>query len=518
VRLIPILTVTFGLCAEASAEDKSIMACSEAVSISVSTTPSLRFTPREILRVAGQDVIVEEAFQFQNGPFESATVRVTSTGPEGGVWGRGSGAPFEVWAETVSSGGKQGRRQAWELVDKGERRSNFDAPQLVYSPRRGFPWEPGVTLSTVTTGDVPLIELSFFADLGGANAINGSETKLLLDFGTSPPRARASAVCASNQGGGICTGLDSMETLRADMTCWWEESIQDVRCSQVRREPRAHRTFDLTASKTARFLEGEHPTVEAAERWLRQRPPGENAVVAGLGAVSVVGLPSPSLGRGWTLLGSDQGFFLVPITDSPGTTTARVALKRLPGTSEVAESDAFAGGPDWTPEGGISFFVRPMASAKGLLIFEAVVTEDDMRSVIWIGLEERPGGILLDALEVATERRTYSQCGYFAAPASVVRVGKVQKPFRARVEVQPPNLASMQEEGDRMWGVERWEPAADCIRSGEILWMSGRGFQAAIAPAKCRSPATPFFVRIDGAGKVTLSETENEAARRADRR
>lgn len=78
-----------------------------------------------------------------------------------------------------------------------------------------------------------LISIHYFEDLGGANARNGQQTEILLDFGGVTPRAIGSVQCEYNDGGGVCTALDSRAVPRYAHSCSWISDLADARCEQT---------------------------------------------------------------------------------------------------------------------------------------------------------------------------------------------------------------------------------------------------------------------------------------------
>ena len=513
---LSLVLILDALSAQAQVGSTSILTCSaDSISIDISSTPGFRFAPAKSLPRFGEDLIEEKAFVFDKGPFRSASIYLASHGPEGAQWGRGVGAPFQVWVETVARTLESPTpgHQIWRLLED-DRSASYDRPHLSYTPSHSDKFEDLMTLTGVTADRLTAVELSFAEDLSGGTASNEARRSILFDFGSAPPSVRAGVVCASSTGGGICGGLDAMEALHAEQTCEWVATSRDLRCRQIRREPLAQRSFLLSDPKALLARENEYATVADAVQSLRQHPKSDTAVVAGLGALSVISRAG-SFSKDSTLLGSADSIFLAPVRETE--TVRQVFIKTLPDdrASEsygAGEEERFSEAAAWTPETTLSFTSRLLHSAKDLSVLEVVTTEDSTtRSVLWVGIESRTGITVFDAIEIATERRTYEQCGWYVGPPTVIGVGTIRDPFQVAVRIQPHNVAHLQDPSDRGWGT----PVADCTRSGEIRWQSGKGFESLIEAPTCRASTTPSFVHIDELGAVTLSDTENEGGRRA---
>ena len=498
-----------------------------AVGISLDRKPTLRFVRLPALPAMRRTVVGQYSFSFAGGQLRSATIHVTSDGPEGGTWSREANADFDLYAVLERRAGTEDRgtqaREYWKLVDPdAEGKSDYDDEVKLRfhgssAPQTGGGSDEallGVLVASAAVPDEPLLHVSYQQDLGGANADNWMENHLLLDFRSFEPRVAVSATCGYNEGGGACTAIDSGMMERVDLACQWQPADRDLLCSES--SGSAHRDFYLlNPGARAPLRPGEVAAVEEALLRLRTRTQ-RSVVVRGIGPVSLVGtedLPSGPI----TILGSTGHVYVLP--DPPGKPerAVRVDLRGLSSDDSrpLSEAPAPEAGESesWTREGTAVFSSTLLHRSGTLTVLRLVCGEAvGERDLVWLGIEDRGATTppVVDALVVASERVNYLHCGQYGMGPDVVAVRAVATPFDAVVDVQPVNSTDGR---GLVWGTdlapEGGEPtASDCVRSGSIRWVQGKGFDVVVAEAACsrETRQQARYVRIDPSGAVVLTD------------
>jgi hypothetical protein len=198
----------------------------------------------------------QHTFRFlYAGPFTFVTFHLAATIGEQPV-GRAIPAKLGIYVETKQDGFPQSPAQFWQLVstatqtrspDRTSERLVFDSNRVAECLRNEDPQCEFAEPKLATPDpDIPLLDLSFMEDLGGANANNSQEAHILMDFRFSPPQVLVTADCAYNEGGGVCTAIDSGMAPRSDLQCDWVGDRNDFLCSEIREpEGSAHQDYYL---------------------------------------------------------------------------------------------------------------------------------------------------------------------------------------------------------------------------------------------------------------------------------
>ena len=484
-----------------------------AVDVQLDRSPGLHFVRLNGLPTLRAPLVFHYPFAFGKGKLSSVVIHIVSNGPEDGVWYRAANADFELYAETTRRSGNRGAevRECWKLVEPPrETRSVYDEGIALsfHGGRDGAP----ISVLLAASPHVPILHATYSQDLGGANADNWTVNDLLLDFRHATPRIVATTECGYNEGGGACTAIDSGEMSRSNLQCSWRSAVHDFLCSETMDGPSGHRdSYLLNEHRVPPLRSGEVATMADAIVRLRAQPSLRAVVVRQAGPVHLVhDLKLPS-GLHLIILGSPGRLHAVPVTNARLGRPVNIEPKALPGDERHASETPSPGSSDgggWTLERSTSFSAGVLQRSGALFVLQIVAHDGDFRSLIWLGIEDRNTAPVLDALTVATESQTYIQCGRYHFAPAVVAVRAIERPFRALVDVQP--TASTGHQDGLVWGTE-WRSegdarAIDCLRRGEIRWISGKGFDATVdAPRSSDPPTQPRYVRIDDTGKVTLS-------------
>jgi hypothetical protein len=481
-----------------------------AVKIHVDRTPPLKFIGREGLPEEVISYDPQHKFQFEGGgPFASVTVELAGTVAEQQV-GRASVARLGVYVETTKDNNPPVQMQFWQLVStaKESSKSDLSSAQLAFDANRvaeclkeensqcNF---AHVALATPDPA-VPIVDLSFTEDLGGANADNSQEAHILMDFRSSPPQVLVTADCAYNEGGGACTALDSGMAPRSDLQCDWVGDKKDFLCSEIMYSGgTAHRDTYLLTDTEAPLRSGEVATLAEAAQALKSQP-GTTAKVRDIGVVAWVG--ELNVGSGKTIvLGSqslDGGALFYFIPELRGGLGIPVVIWPHDFMDDGKGAGVSLDASYWTVDQGVSFVMQPIYDDPRLSVLQVVAKAGGNR-LYWVGAASGQKGPEFDVVELAGGSR-YVSCGDYHVPASVVAVEDVKRPFLAALKVQPSTVTS---EGDaRPIG---WNNAPrDCVRPGELRWEGGK-FQGTMAQGDCKPDEEPGYVQVDDAGKVKLS-------------
>lgn len=504
-----------------------------AVQLDIKQNPALKFVPLEGLPQEAINPNPQHTFRFLfAGPFTVVTVQLAATIGEQ-LAGKGTPAKLSVYVETKPDGFSQSPRQFWQLVstakqtsypERTSERLAFDSNRVAECFKNSEDTQCEFAEIKLATRDpnIPLLDLSFLEDFGGANAGNQQEAHILMDFRSSPPQVLATADCAYNEGGGVCTAIDSGMSPRSDMQCDWMKDKNDFLCSEINDpEGSAHRDFYLLSDTEPPLRNEEVATLGEAVKGLRAHP-GTTIKVRGVGAVAWVGEVNLSAREKVILLGSqvleDGARFYAIFESQNGLGTPVVLLPHdfgddpEPGRTTLDQND-------WTVDQAASFTSRSVYEDRSLSVLQVVAKvakydKSKQNRLYWIGVGKASPSPEFDVVELAGGSK-YGSCGQYNVQASVIAVKSIERPsierpFRAVLQVQPPTATS---EGDApiAWNEPNQspnssgdEPLKDCLRTGELRWADGR-FQSAMHDAACQQPEKPGYVRVDDAGKVKLS-------------
>ena len=491
-----------------------------AVELSVEPKPPLKFIPLDGLPREAVSNGSQPKFLFPGaGTFASVTFQLSATVAEQPA-GRAFVARLGVYAATTQENGPRAPIQFWQLVSTakwsvGEGQTSaqllFDASRVA-ACFRGEDSACKFAELVLATPDprIPLFDISFTQDLGGANAANLQEAHILMDFRSSPPRVLVTADCAYNEGGGACTAIDSGMAPRSDLHCDWAGEKNDFLCSEIMDpEGTAHRDYYLLSDARAPLRNGEVETLAEAAAKLKAQTQ-TSVKVRGVGAVAWVGEMKLASRENVMVLGSqllDSGarFYFIP--ESQGRLGTPVIFWPHDLVADHKPSRGTLGADDWTVDPVVSFISRPLYEDQGLTILQVVAKSGGNR-LYWIGVGKGQQLSEIDVVELAGGSR-YGNCGNYDIPASVVAVKAIQQPFRATLEVQPPTVTSEGDARTIAWNsdsndAEGTEPPSDCLRSGELRWAGGK-FQSTVDPMNCKPGEKPGYIQVDGTGKVKLS-------------
>jgi hypothetical protein len=518
-----VLVLTTNLMFAQEEPHHSPFGCSgHAVELSLEPNPPLKFVALDGLPPEAISYGSQHEFRFHGaGPFASITFHLAATVAEQQA-GRAFVAKLAVYAATTEENSARAPMQFWQLASTAKRTAGDGqtSGQLLFDANRVaacFRAEDSecnfaeLALATPDSG-IPLFDISFTQDLGGANAGNWQEAHILMDFRSSPPRVLVTADCAYNEGGGACTAIDSGMAPRSDLQCDWAGEKNDFLCSEIMDpEGTAHRDYYLLSDARAPLRNGEVETLgEAAERLKAQ--PKTSVKVRGVGAVAWVGemeLASREkvIVLGSQLLDSGARFYFIP--ESQGRLGTPVILWPHDLVDDHKPSRGTLGANDWTVDQGISFISRPLYEDTGLTVLQ-VVAKFGWNRLYWVGVGKGQQLSEIDVVELAGGSR-YGNCGNYDIPASVVAVKAIQRPFRAALQVQPATVTSEGDARPIAWSsggsdgsdADGGEPAGDCLRPGELRWVGGK-FQSTVEEVNCKRHEKPAYVQVDNTGEVKL--------------
>ena len=514
-RLLLVCFILQSLYAQDAEPKYSLFGCSEgAVETSVTKKPTLHFVQ---LDHSPDDVSYygnEHRFVFHGAqPFDTVYIYFTATLGEAGV-GRGSRAKLGVYAEFANSsdGAHSSRNQWWKIeptkpgADKGfsSESLTFDAEPIRSCFEQESECHFGDVALATPDANVGLVAIKFSENLGGANANNWTEASLLLDFRQSPPLVLATADCGYNEGGGACTAIDSGEAARSDLRCAWKRENRDFLCSQESSPPGLeHRDFYLLSDEVAPLRSDEVASLEDAIRQMRAKDKHALVKVRGIGPVAWIDEIGAKSGEKMIILGSDEYFYIFR-EDSGG---LRPPIKVEAHAAIDDDQPALAGesAPEtrgWTLDLGPTFHARAIVNDPRLTVVQVLAHENPAsRQLYWIGVDASGRA---DAVQLVGGG-SYAGCGRTLVPASVIEIGKIAQPFAATVRLEPATMSSADGESLSWLPNEEDESATDCIRSGQITWKDGR-FHGTMDGGACAAPQSPKYVRVDDAGKITLTD------------
>jgi hypothetical protein len=499
-----------------------------AVQLDIKQNPALKFAPLQGLPQEAINSNPQHTFRFlYAGPFTFVTVQLAATIGEQ-LAGRGMPAKLGVYVQTKQDGFPQSPMQFWQLVSTASQTSypQRTSERLAFDSNRVaecFKNEDAqcefaaIKLATPDP-NIPLLDLSFMEDLGGANAGNQQEAHILMDFRSSPPQVLATADCAYNEGGGACTAIDSGMASRSDLQCDWMKDRSDFLCSEINDpEGSAHRDFYLLSHAEPPPRNEEVATLGEAVKGLRAHPE-KTIKVRGVGAIGWVSELNLSAREKVILLGSqilDGGARFYSIPESQDGLGTPVVLLPHDFGEHSEPSMATLDQQDWTVDQAASFTSRSVYDDPSLSVVQ-VVAKSKSNRLYWIGVEKASASPEFDVVELAGGSK-YSSCGQYDVQASVIAVKNIERPFRAVLQIQPPTVTSEGEDQPIAWNdsnngskSSEDETVTGCLRTGELHWAGGR-FQSAINEAVCQHPEKPGYVQVDDAGKVKLSyQSERE--------
>jgi len=507
----------FGSTVTAAAQEPAhvTFACEEgAVDVTIDRTPTLKLEPRGRRPALS---LTPHEFRFHGPPFEVVRVYLTATVPEDLI-GRGSQAQLAVYVETAATADDAANRRTrwWELVpavepqepqaDRPSQTLTVDAKAVaacVTGQQESDCSFADIALAAPDTG-VPLIVVGFREDLGGANADNWVDARLLLDFRSDPPRVAVTADCAYNEGGGACTAIDSGMMDRSTLSCEWAAAAGDLLCTQTAEAPHTgYRDFHLLSGRAAPPRAGEVTTLADAASALGRLGIGQSIVVHGLGPVTWI---DELADKRAMLLASASGFYMATGTDQRNVLGVRPHALLEAGTrASIVDTPP----SEWTGRESPEFVSRRLFTGGGLTVFQvveraAVPPDLPASALYWIGIDESAASIAFDVVRLAGDG-TYDHCGMFNVPASVVSAGRVTAPFRAPLRIQPPTFeADFSDEVE--WGVvDEPKEDGDCIRNGTLSWTEG-AFRGEMAGGRCAAIEKPGHVRVERDGRLTLEK------------
>lgn len=504
------------MCAQEQLQHSPFGCSNHSVQLDIERRPQLKFISLQGIPKEAISYSPQHTFQVRYaGPFTSITIHLAATIGEQ-LAGRGIPAKLGVYVETKKDGFSQTPAQFWQLVSTATTTSSGDrtSERLAFDSNRvseclkseDAACEFAAIKLATPDPNLPLLDLSFLEDLGGANASNSQEAHLLLDFRSSPPQVLVTADCAYNEGGGACTAIDSGMAPRSDLQCDWVGDQRDFLCSEIRDpEGSAHRDFYLLSDTSAPLRTGEVATLEEAVKSLRARQ-SSSIKVRGVGTVAWIGEVNRSGREKVIILGSpvlDGGaqFYFIPESPQGLGLPVTISPHEFGEKGNPASGAVDAG--DWAVDQAVSFTSRQIYADPNLSVLQ-VVAKSAANRLYWIGVG-KDSALAIDVVELAGGSK-YANCGQSQVPASVLAVRNIARPFRAVLQVQPPTVTSEGDAEPISWSSgPDGEPGQDCQRTGELRWTGGR-FQSTMQDAKCAQPEKPRYVQVDDVGNVKLSD------------
>lgn len=483
-----------------------------AVQVLVDGHPRLKFEPLEYrpLFFSGHQ------FTFKSVPFGLVRIYLTATVSEDGI-GPGSTAQLTIYAETATTAemAVAGKSRWWRLAGRTRPDDSYidTSHTLQFEPRRlwncfGFENRPEdecafADVSLASEDDnLPLIVIGFTQHLGGANAQNWTDARLLLDFRSDPPQVAATLDCGYNEGGGACSALDSSMSPRSALDCAWAADVNDFLCTETTSQGRgSHRDFYLFANRLAPARRSEVASLEAAAEVLARNGKGQSVTVYKLGPVSFIDEIRIDARTSAMLLSGDGTFYLAPHTAGE---TGRILSIVPHGILDPASAPEVVELPQgrWTGDVASAFTSRTIFRSGDLTVLQ-VVEIKDAPHLYWVGIQAGDGGLTFDATRLVGDG-SYEGCGKVKVPAAVLSVGEIAKPFRVQVRIQPPTVDNMFGEADVEWpGESEGEEIDTCFRNATVSWSSGT-FTTQVDRRPCPSPDKPHRVTVDADGRLRL--------------
>lgn len=511
-----LILLSIGSPCMAQEQSGSPFACVEgAVQLDIDNDPGLTFEALD----GSPGYFPAHEFTFDQSVFQRVRVYLAATLPEEFV-GRASEAKLSVYVETSASidAASAQRSQWWQLVPAPGREATanenpshslvFDAMRIAncFGIGRGQSDCAFADVSLAASDEnVPMIVIAFTQDLGGANASNWIDFRLLLDFRESPPRVAATADCAYNEGGGACTAIDSGMMPRTTLQCDWAAAVSDFLCTE---QGGGHRDFYLMSDRVPPPRSDEVASLEEAAKVLARRGIGQTVTVWRLGPVVWIDQVTMDEQRSAMLLASRGSFYLVSRSNDGIGPILEVGPHALLDDTASAEAVGLPQG-EWTGDFVPLFRSSQIFGDGRLAILQVVETRganssDPPSGLYWIGIELGTEGFMFDAVQLVGGA-AYDHCGMFKLPASVVSVGVLSRPFQAHIRVQPPTVDGLDSDDPAWESASEREDTAECVRNGNLWWKHGR-FEADIDREPCAAPEEPHRIRIEPDGRLSLEK------------
>jgi hypothetical protein len=499
--------------------------CSDgAVDVGLNQHPPLRFKlfdPRAE-GLAGYAEGHEFVFTGE-GPFLYVSIGLTATLPESGV-GTASTAQLAVYAHTAESADEwhSGRNTQWwrlEGVPGAESDLRNASATLTFEASRIAGCFDGSGAENCSFADValatpdkevPLISVGFTENLGGANAANWTEARLLLDFRSSPPTVAITADCGYNEGGGACTTYDSQQMERTNLQCDWKRDTRDFLCSEDSTPGLGgHSEFYLLGDTDTPLRADEVASLGDALVKFKTAGHAAPVKVRGIGPVSWIDELKLEARKSVIVLGSSQAFyFMTKHGENAGsavTVYSRPFLAEDPIPGEF-QSRMEPPRPGWTLDIPITFSSRPVFRDRRLAVLQA--TEKYFQGpsgLYWIGVDYSSPTLTFDVVQLA-EGGKYAGCARYDVQATAVSVGHLSRALEATLRVQPATVASETDFPLDWESKPNEQEVSNCLRAEKIWWQNHK-FRASMASGDCASPEKPRYVKINEDGTVTLTDS-----------
>jgi hypothetical protein len=524
-----VIAVLFAAAISVSAQDTkpqhSPFGCSDgAVSVELDKHPPLRFKLLEAEDERPPSYVEGHKFIFTGeGPFLHVTVFLTATIPEAGV-GTSSTARLSVYVQTAETADEyhSGRNTQWwrlESVPGSEIDRRNSSATLTFEASRIAGCFGGGGASDCSFADVapstpdkavPLISVGFTENLGGANAANWTESRLLLDFRSSPPTVAITADCGYNEGGGACTTYDSQQMERTNLQCDWKGEARDFLCSEESTPGTGgHSDFYLLGDADAPLRADEVGSLSDAVVKFASVGHAAPVKVRGMGPVSWIDELKLEASKSVTILGSSGRFYFVrkhrenvapEVTVSP-----HWLLAEDPLPSEI-QHKRDTPRPNWTADIPVTFASRTVFRDRRLAVFQAIEKyAQGPTGLYWIGIEYSSPTPAFDVLQLAGGGK-YAGCARYDLQATALSVGRLSRAHEAALRVQPATTES-ETDFPLVWRGERNEQeASNCVRPGKIWWRDQK-FHASADSGDCPTPEKPRYVKINDDGSITLTDS-----------
>jgi hypothetical protein len=398
-----------------------------------------------------------------------------------------------------------------------------DAPP---GPDRQEPTEPeGAFLLTPDPG-LPVFAVRYHRTEAGANSGVELTRHLLIDWRKEPPRVTAVLDVVDGWSGGGCGAPDAGYDTSMERGCRWDPWRLDFLCAgTIHRadtrwgERRGSRFFYLDSEE--RVPAPHVPRYPDLGSFASLMVPGDQEIrtldghgdtaavqVVGFGKSRGVLLAAPSLSRWFGVrlhaaLIDERGIASVhEIVPREHLGPPAIARPQRHTADDVSSRDEGATFPTrealaaFTPDGMVPHLEsRELTSSKSLHVLELRVTEGEARGLYLVGLELVNDRLVADALLVATDALTYSDCNTWTAPASAVSMAVVSTPtFATTLDVEPANVED--EEGN----LQRPEGGVSCGAMATVHWEHGAGFAVEWQRRPCIQPELPRRVVFDREG------------------
>ncbi len=529
ICLFILFASAFPLSAQDAKPDHSPFGCSEgAVEINLHKDPALRF---KHLDQRPGDLGYSEGHEFvftRESPFLFVKIYLTGTLPEAAI-GTSSAAQLALYAQTSVNVDdyRSGHNSEWwrlERVpgaegawpDESSASLTFEASRIAGCFNASGADACSFADLGLATPDkeVPLITLGFRENLGGANAANWTEARVLLDFRSSPPSVAITADCGYNEGGGVCTAFDSGQMERTNLHCDWKGDAGDFLCSKESKpEAGGHADFYLLSNKVAPLRADEVASLGDALVKFKIAGHAGPLKVRGIGPVSWIDELKLDARRSLIVLASPEAFYFV--SGQGGTPASLVTVYSRPFLGEASLPDERQTKTDakrtgWTLDTVTTFASRPVFRDRRLAVLQAVSKNAGApfpSGLYWIGIDSSSPALAFDVVELAGEAH-YAGCARYDVQATAISIGPLGRTFESALRVQPATVTTESDDSPLAWkGDLDGQEIPNCVRAGK-LWWQDRKFHASIDSGACPSSEKPRYVKINGDGTVTLTESD----------